>query len=123
MQAPYLRAACQVAVKSRLGRAAGVVMLYLRTFGGCYLERDGALVDGLSAQRKALAFLALLAGAGSRGVPRDVAATLLWPDSDDDRARASLKQLVHALRTRIGVPDIVLGNGDLRLNPDRATSD
>lgn len=98
-------------------------MLYLRTFSGCHLERDGARLNEFSAQRKALACLTLLACAGSRGVTRDVASALLWPESDEERARASLKQLVHALRTRLGATDVVLTSGDLRLNPDCIASD
>ena len=98
-------------------------MLSLRTLGGCHIERDGARLDELSAQRKALACLTLLACAGERGVTRDVAATLLWPEGDGERARASLKQLVHGLRTRLGAPDVVLTSGDLRLHPTQVTSD
>ena len=98
-------------------------MLNLRTFGGCHLERDGVRLDELSAQRKALALLALLACAGARGMTRDVAAAFLWPEGDEQRSRASLKQLVHSLRTRLGTPDVLLTSGDLRLNPVRVTSD
>ena len=98
-------------------------MLNLRTFGGCHLERDGVRLDEVSSQRKALALLALLAFAGARGVSRDVAAALLWPESDDARSRASLKQLVHALRTRLAEPDVLLTSGDLRLNPSLLRSD
>jgi len=98
-------------------------MLYLRTFGGCHLERDDVRLEEFSAQRKALALLALLAHAGARGVTRDLAAALLWPESDEERARASIKQLVHSLRVRLGANDVVLTHGDLRLNPDYVVSD
>jgi adenylate cyclase len=98
-------------------------MLYLRTFGGCQLEQDETRLDEFSAQRKALACLALLACAGTRGTSRDVVSALLWPESNEERARASLKQLVHSVRTRLGAADVVLTSGDLRLNPDCITSD
>jgi adenylate cyclase len=98
-------------------------MLYLRTFGGCQLEQDEKRLDEFSAQRKALACLALLACAGTRGMSRDVVSALLWPESNEERARASLKQLVHSVRTRLGAADVVLTSGDLRLNPDCITSD
>ena len=64
-------------------------MLRVRTFGGCQVERDCVRLDDLSTQRKALALLALLAASGARGVARDVAAALLWPESDEARARAA----------------------------------
>jgi DNA-binding SARP family transcriptional activator/Tfp pilus assembly protein PilF len=98
-------------------------MLFLRTFGGCHLERDGVRLDDMSSQRKALALLALLAHAGDRGLTRDAAAALLWPESDEERARASLKQLVYSLRLTLGDADAVLTSGDLRLNPESIASD
>ena len=98
-------------------------MLFLRTFGGCHLERNGVRLDDVSSQRKALALLALLAHAGDRGITRDAAAALLWPESDEERARASLKQLVYSLRLTLGDADAVLTTGDLRLNPASIASD
>ncbi|MEP6494250.1 MAG: BTAD domain-containing putative transcriptional regulator [bacterium] len=98
-------------------------MLRIRTFGGCRLERDGTPLDELSGQRKSLAALALLAGAGPRGLTRESLTALLWPDSDEERARTSLKQLVHSLRRQLGAPDLLLPAGDLRLNPEWVTSD
>lgn len=119
----YLEARRQATVNSRSSDQDGSDMLYLRAFGGCQLDRDGLRLDDLSAQRKALGFLAVLACAGVCGVSRDAAAVLLWPESDQERARASLKQLVHSLRTRLGLADVVLGGNDLRLNPEHLTSD
>lgn len=98
-------------------------MLRLRTFGGCFLERDGTRLDGLSGQRKGLALLALLASAGETGISRDAAATALWPESDEERAAASLKQLVHSIRQQLGSSDVVLGPATLRLNSALAISD
>lgn len=98
-------------------------MLRIRTFGGCRVERDGTPLDELSGQRKSLAALALLAGASPHGLTRESLAALLWPDSDDVRARTSLKQLVHSLRRQLGVVDLFLPAGDLRLNPEWVTSD
>jgi DNA-binding SARP family transcriptional activator/Flp pilus assembly protein TadD len=98
-------------------------MLYVHTFGGCHVERDEDRLEDLSTQRRALALLALLAHAGARGVSRDSASAMLWPESDEERARASLKQLVHSLRVRLATVDVVLTSGDLRLNPDCVASD
>jgi DNA-binding SARP family transcriptional activator len=60
-------------------------MLRLHTFGGCSVTRDGAPVDDLAGQRKALAFLAILAAAGERGISREKVLAHLWPESDDVR--------------------------------------
>ena len=98
-------------------------MLRIHTFGGCYVERDGVRLDALSAQRKSLALLALLAASGEKGVSRDTLLPYLWPDSNEERARTSLKQLVHTLRTQLQAPDLIMGTGDLRLNPGIVTDD
>lgn len=98
-------------------------MLYIRTFGGCHVERDGVRLDELSGQRRALALLALLATAGPSGISRESVTALLWPDSDDARARSSLKQLVRSIRKDLCLPDLLLGGAELRLNPVRAATD
>jgi TolB-like protein/DNA-binding SARP family transcriptional activator len=98
-------------------------MFRLRALGGCVLERDGAPLDGVAGQRKRLALLALLAAAGERGVSRETAAAALWSEVDEDRAAASLKQLVHSVRQQLGAPDGLLGPAVLRLNPAVVASD
>ena len=98
-------------------------MLRLRTFGGCRLERDGAEWDVMPGQRKGLALLALLAAAGDRGLARDVVAAYLWPDSDETRARTSLRQLIHALRRQLGLTDLLPSGGTLRLDATLVGSD
>ena len=98
-------------------------MLRILTFGGCSVARDGVRLDALSGQRKGLALLALLAAAGERGVSRERLAAYLWPESDEERARMSLKQLVHSLRTLLKAPELLLPSAELRLNPNEVTSD
>lgn len=98
-------------------------MLRLCTFGGCFLERDGVRLDALSGHRKSLALLALLAASGPAGMSRDVLAAFLWPESDEERARTSLRQLVHALRSQLASPDLLVGSSELRLGSDGIASD
>ena len=98
-------------------------MLRIHTFGGCYIERDGVRLEALSGQRKGLALLSLLAAAGDRGMSREVLLAYLWSDSDEERARTSLKQLVHSLRTQLQSPDLLLPSAELRLNGEVVTSD
>src|SRR5258705_13976459 len=98
-------------------------MLRIRTLGDCRLELDGAPLDEMSGRRKTLALMALLAGVGKRGIRRESASALLWPDSDEMRARSSLKQLVHSVRRELRLPGLLLPTSDLRLNPEYVTSD
>lgn len=98
-------------------------MLRLCAFGTATLERDGARLQGLSAQRKAMALLVLLASAGDAGVSRDRVIATLWAESDEAHARGALKQLTHAVRHQLGIPDLFTGTADLSLNRERISSD
>jgi DNA-binding SARP family transcriptional activator len=97
------------------------MMYRLRAFGGLVLERDGVRLDGVAGHRKALSLLAALAVHGSLGRERLMA--LLWPESDAERAKGSLKQAIHLLRRQLAEPDLLVGTAELRLNPDRIESD
>ena len=94
----------------------------LRTFGPVSLESDGQPISGLASQRKRLALLALLAAAGDLEVARDKILAYLWPESDSERARNTLYQLMHVLRRELG-DVIVPTNGDLKLNLNLVASD
>ncbi|HSB52925.1 MAG TPA: BTAD domain-containing putative transcriptional regulator, partial [Gemmatimonadales bacterium] len=98
-------------------------MLRLKTFGGLALTRDGAPVEGAGAQRRRLALLALLAAAGERGLPREKVLSLLWPESDPERARKSLAQAVYALRRELGSEELIVGVTEVRLGWEGFSSD
>jgi TolB-like protein len=70
-----------------------------------------------------LALLAVLACAGERGMPRDKLLALFWPEATPGRAAHRLSQLAHSIRRRLGRDDLIVGTGDLRLNPDRLRCD
>lgn len=98
-------------------------MLRLLTFGGLSLHNDGVPVTGAASQRSRLALLAVLASAGSGGISRDKLLALLWPESDDERARHALKQGVYALRRDIGNDAAIVGTATLSLDPTIVASD
>lgn len=98
-------------------------MLRLRTFGGAALLDGDHPLAGAAVQKRRLALLSLLAVAGSRGMSRDKIASLLWPDSDQERARHSLSQWLFTTRRDLKVEDLLLGTTELRLNPERISSD
>ncbi|MEX2179549.1 MAG: BTAD domain-containing putative transcriptional regulator [Gemmatimonadaceae bacterium] len=71
-------------------------MLHLTTIGVARTVPDGL-------QPKRLALLAYLALARPRGAQRrDTLVGLLWPELDQQRARAALRQAVHGMRKRAG---------------------
>ncbi len=85
---------------------------------------DGVPLGGAAAQRRLLALLAILAAAGKGGASRDRILALLWPEGDPDRARHALTQSLYHARRNLGADDLILpAGGDLRLNPERITSD
>lgn len=98
-------------------------MLRINALGGLSIDRDGVLLAGAAAQPRRLAILAILARAGTRGVSRERVMALLWPESDDDRARRALAQALYSLRRDLGDDDAIAGTKDLRLDAERVTSD
>lgn len=65
-------------------------------------------------ERKDAALLAMLAIEGP--TPRNRAATLLWPDIDEERARSNLRQRLFRLR-RLAAADVVCAGSVLALGP------
>ena len=98
-------------------------MLRLRTFGGLSATSDAGPLSGAAVQRRRLALLALLAASGDRGVSRDRLVALLWPESDEERARKVLAQALYMLRRDLHADALFLGTTEVRLNPDVITSD
>jgi serine/threonine-protein kinase len=99
-------------------------MLRLRTFGGITLARgEEAPMTGAATQRRRLAILALLAVSGQRGLSRDKLVAYLWPESDAERARHNLNQLLHAERRQFDAPGLFAGVKTLRLDPNQIWTD
>ena len=97
-------------------------MIEFRTLGGLSLGTAGPPDNALTRPR-ALALLSVLAVAAPAAVGRERVLALLWPESDDDRARNALNQTLFVIRREIGVADAVLGRSDLRLNPAAVSAD
>ncbi len=85
--------------------------LHLRVLGRVEVVRDGVPIEGLSLRRKPLAVLAYLALADrSVFVQRDFLCGIFWPDSTQNRARASLRQALAVIRGFL--PDVFEFRGD-----------
>lgn len=96
-------------------------MIRLRTLGSIDLRDDaGANLSGVLRQPKRFGLFVYLALARPRGFHRrDALLPLFWPELDDARARASLRQAIYTLRRQL--PDGVLanrGDGEVGLVPD-----
>src|SRR2546430_4937038 len=113
----------QPSVQQGLTRNISMEPLRVRTFGGLTLLVAGEPTTGTLTQRRRLALLALLAVARDRGLSRDKILAYLWPESDSERARHGLDQVLYAQRHHLGVPDLFLGRKTLRLNRTVITAD
>lgn len=92
-------------------------MFRLKLFGGAALE--GAQGEAsIASRRRSLAFLALLAGAGDRGLSRDKLAAFLWAESDSDRSRHALAQTLYAIRRELSAELVQTAGNDLKLHSD-----
>lgn len=95
--------------------------LRLNTFGGLWIEspEGGAAAD---VRPRGLALLAILAAGGAKGMTRDRVLGVLWPDTDEERARHALSQTIYGLRRDLG-EDVIDSTPALRLDPVLISSD
>jgi DNA-binding SARP family transcriptional activator/TolB-like protein/Flp pilus assembly protein TadD len=83
-------------------------------------------VDGCAAElptRKIKLLLAILAMPDGASHPRDRLASLLWPNSQEDQARGSLRHALAALRTVLGAAVIQSDRDTVLLTPQMLTLD
>jgi TolB-like protein/DNA-binding SARP family transcriptional activator/cytochrome c-type biogenesis protein CcmH/NrfG len=93
-------------------------LIRLHLLGTVDLRRDAVEVRSVLSQPKRLALLAYLASAAPRGFhSRDTLLALFWPESDQERARNSLRQALHQLRRSLG-DDVLVGRGDREVGLD-----
>src|SRR5437870_12211477 len=97
--------------------------LRLLTFGGLSLLVGGHSTAGSATRRRRLALRPLLAVARDRGGSRDEVQGYLWPESDTERARHGLNQLVYFQRRHLDSEELFLGTKTLRLNRAVITTD
>ena len=100
-------------------------MIRLHTFGGARLADDsGRPLGGAATQRRTLALLAVLAVAGPAGLSRDKLIGLLWPESEEERARHSLTQALYAARRALDRDDLfAMRSSTIGLNFERLECD
>ena len=100
-------------------------MIEFRTLGTIELLRpDGTLVLSVASRSKALgllAYLVLSEGDGARR--REDVCALLWPESDESRARNSLNQTLHTLRSSLGNEVVTGGRETVGIDPGRIRCD
>jgi DNA-binding SARP family transcriptional activator/tetratricopeptide (TPR) repeat protein len=80
-------------------------------------------LTSVTARRRPLALLALVAAEGEGGVTRERACALLWPELDQDHAANNLKQVIFTLRRSLGHDLIERASATIRLNPAALSCD
>ncbi len=80
---------------------------------------DGSEIDSVARSPKRLALLSYLAVARPRGFHRrDALLGLLWPEFDQQHARANLRQTVRQLRAELGGVVVGRGRGEIAIDPE-----
>ncbi|MEK7401876.1 MAG: BTAD domain-containing putative transcriptional regulator [Gemmatimonadota bacterium] len=87
-------------------------MARLRTFGALELsDAAGHTIDAILARQRRVALLVYLAVEGRGGfVRRESLFRVFWPELDQARARAALRQSLYVLRSEVG-EDVVVARG------------
>ncbi|MGD8698905.1 MAG: BTAD domain-containing putative transcriptional regulator [Gemmatimonadales bacterium] len=88
----------------------------LRLLGGISLDGPDGPLTGKAVQPRQSALLAVLAAAQDKGISRDKAVGLLWPESDRVEARHALSNSVYEIRKELGEEAVLASGGNLRLN-------
>lgn len=91
-------------------------MLRLTLFGGVSLVGSNATTDLANRGWQRAVLLALLGGAGPRGIAREQLVALLWPDVDEERGRHSLNEILSRLRRESERPELLVGTLRVALN-------
>lgn len=60
------------------------------------------------AKKKPLYLLKAIIALGGRGIPKEMVADALWPDSEGDKAAQVLATTLHRLRKLLEIPDVIL---------------
>ncbi len=84
--------------------------------GTPYLLSDDEVLVKLK-RRKSFALLSFLA-IKNQPISRDVVATLLWGDYDQERARAELRVAIHDIKKTVGENALLVNRDIVQLNPD-----
>ena len=98
-------------------------MFRLRVLGGFALEGPSGAAPPTRPQRRGDAVLAVLAVCGDLGCTRERLVALLWPESDEARARQGLRDALYAIRRALAPGAVPSGGRLLRLDPTVVVSD
>ncbi|MBW3628071.1 MAG: hypothetical protein KY464_02125 [Gemmatimonadetes bacterium] len=100
-------------------------LVSLQLLGSTELRTADAAATGVLAQPKRLALLARLALAGPGAfVRRDALLAMFWPESNTERARNSLRQVVYVLRRELGEDGVCIrGSEEVGLSAGRVACD
>ncbi len=101
------------------------MLIDVYTLGRFSLVKSGKpLLFSRKAKKKPIHLLKAIIALGGRGIPKEMVADALWPESDGDRAAQVLATTLHRLRKLLEIPDVVqLDQGCLSINRDLCAID
>jgi hypothetical protein len=97
----------------------------IRALDGLEVEVDGVPQEeaGAKPSTRLRELLAALVARRAKGATQAELCDWLWPDTEGDKAQASLKVAVHRLRGWLGGDSVLMKNGVVALNPQRVACD
>ncbi len=88
------------------------------------VKASGPLHFGRKAKKKPIHLLKAIIALGGRGLPKEIVADALWPDSEGDKAAQVLATTLHRLRKLLEIPDVIqLDQGCLSINRELCAID
>lgn len=98
-------------------------LVSLKLLGSATAQGPDGPLHGRATRGRRLALLGILASSRGRPTTREKLLSILWPDTEPDRARPLLSDSVYIVRNSIGDDAIITSGDELRLNPERIASD
>ena len=94
-----------------------------RALGSIDLRVNGVEAADVLAQPKRLSLFALLALGANGSLRRDTLVALLWPESDQSRARHALRQSIYYLRNHLGESLFLVRGEEIAVDRERLWCD
>ncbi len=96
------------------------MLIDVYTLGRFSLVKSGKpLLFSRKAKKKPIHLFKAIIAFGGRGVPKEMVADALWPDSEGDRSSRALATTLHRLRKLLDIPEAIqLDQGCLSINRD-----
>lgn len=118
-----LKRKCRLFVAGAVAISSSTAVFRIHMLGASSIEGPEGPLAGRGVQRARIALLALLVAAPRHSVSRERAMAILYPESDPERARASLRDSVYRLREALGDRVLATVGDEIRIETSQIQCD